>query len=66
MTLPTSRIRALLTSKTCWGTIAAVAGWLASQPKIDKTTILTGAGVVLTSIGVRDSVTKIIEQIKKP
>ncbi len=61
-----NRILTLLKSKTVWGTIAAVAGWLASQPTLDKTTILTGAGVVLTGVGVRDSVTKIIEQIKKP
>jgi len=45
---------------------AAVDVWLASQPVLDKKTILTGAGVVLTSVGVRDSVTKIIEQIRKP
>lgn len=60
-----NRFLAIIKSKTVWGTLAAVTGWLAQQPQIDKTTILQGAGVILTSVGVRDSVTKIIEQVKR-
>lgn len=60
-----NRFLHIIKSKTVWGTIAAVTGWLAQQPELDKKTILIGAGTVLTSVGVRDSVTKIIEQINR-
>ncbi len=61
-----NRLRTLLTSKTVWGTVAAVIGWLSQQPKLDAKTLLTGAGVVLAGVGARDSVTKLTEKIDQP
>ena len=47
------------TSKTVWGTVATVAGWLASQPVLDKPTIIKGIGAVLIGVGTADKLDRI-------
>jgi len=48
----------ILKSKTVWGTTAAVIGYIAQQPKIGVTEVLTAAGIVIAAIGVKDGQVK--------
>lgn len=54
-----AKILRFVKSKTVWGTIAAVAGWMAQQPQLDKTTIIQGIGAILMGTGVADKLDKI-------
>lgn len=49
----------LLKSKTFWGGVITLAGWLLHQPHIDIPTIVQGLGGLTTLVGARDAVAKV-------
>jgi hypothetical protein len=55
-----TRAKILVTSKTVWGGIFAAVGWLLKQPHITLPNIIIAFGMILTTIGVRDSWTKFL------
>lgn len=48
----------ILKSKTVWGTVTLISGWLATLPVIDLKHIAMGLGGLLATIGARDALTK--------
>jgi hypothetical protein len=49
----------LFKSKTFWGGVITLGGWLLNQPHIDFSTVVQGLGALTTLVGARDAVAQI-------